>query len=192
MYLDTILFREVTKMEYLTTNFPILIFLALLLTFFGFLYRNVNIKQKKALTKVDLSIQRQEQANHHLILILNELKRSNRYLADLAGLEALDSGSQPSDYASDADAGEPMSQTKLYVGNIDYSATDTELASYFSTYGQVEYVNIPVNRYTGKARGFGFVTFTSEQEALRAMELNGSEFKGRQIQVNFAKEREVV
>jgi RNA recognition motif-containing protein len=81
-------------------------------------------------------------------------------------------------------------QIKLYVGNIDYSATEEELAQHFSKFGQVQFVNIPINRYTGRARGFGFVTFAREVEAERAMALNGSEFKGRQIQVNFAKERE--
>ncbi len=81
------------------------------------------------------------------------------------------------------------SQYKLYVGNIDYAATEAELASHFEQFGEVEFVNIPVNRYTGKARGFGFVSFVSKEDAERAMSLHGSEFKGRQIQVNFAKER---
>ncbi len=79
---------------------------------------------------------------------------------------------------------------KLYVGNIDYAATEAELAAYFSEYGMIEATNIPVNRYTGRARGFGFVTFGSRVDAEAAMALNGSTFKGRQIQVNFAKERE--
>ncbi|MBP9763871.1 MAG: RNA-binding protein [Gammaproteobacteria bacterium] len=81
------------------------------------------------------------------------------------------------------------SQYKLYVGNIDYAATEAELAAYFAQFGEVEFVNIPVNRYTGKARGFGFVSFVSKEDAERAMSLHGAEFKGRQIQVNFAKER---
>lgn len=89
-------------------------------------------------------------------------------------------------YSSD----EMSSTSKLYVGNIDYAATETELANHFCRYGQIEFVNIPVNRYTGRTRGFGFITFASPLDAERAMALNGSEFRGRQIQVNFAKERE--
>ena len=76
------------------------------------------------------------------------------------------------------------------MGNIDYAVTEPELAEHFAAYGEVEGANIPVNRYNGRARGFGFVTFTSREEAEKAMVLNGTTFKGRQIQVNFAKERE--
>jgi len=171
-------------MEYFNlVDIILLISLAAILTILGFLYRTAFLKHAKAMAKVDLSIQKQEQANHHLALILNELRRSNQYLADLAGLEGVEGiESVPQE--------EALSHTKLYIGNIDYSATEAELASHFARYGKVEFVNIPVNRYTGKARGFGFITFSSPQDAENAMELNGSEFKGRQIQVNFAKERE--
>lgn len=86
-------------------------------------------------------------------------------------------------------AGDDLQETKLYIGNIDYSATENELANHFSRYGTIETVNIPVDRYTGRTRGFGFITFKSVQDAIKAMELDGSEFKGRQIQVNFARER---
>lgn len=96
------------------------------------------------------------------------------------------------DYANNMNEGSELnSQTKLYVGNIDYSATEVELGAHFARFGQIEFVNIPVNRYTGRARGFGFVTFDSKESAERAISLNGSEFKGRQIQVNFAKERDL-
>lgn len=107
----------------------------------------------------------------------NEMRRVNQLLSELAGIE------EPT-------ADPVVAAAKVYVGNIDYAATEAELGDYFARYGKVEVVNIPVNRYTGKARGFGFITFASQQEAEKAMVLNGSEFKGRQIQVNFAKERE--
>lgn len=84
---------------------------------------------------------------------------------------------------------EVFNDLKLYVGNIDYSASEEELEKLFSKFGQIEFVNIPVDKYSGRARGFGFVTFDEPRSAARALELNGSEFKGRQIQVNFAKER---
>ncbi len=82
-----------------------------------------------------------------------------------------------------------FNEVKLYVGNIDYSASEDELARLFEKYGQVEVVNIPIDRHNGKARGFGFVTFKTQKDATNAMDLHGTEFKGRQIQVNFARER---
>lgn len=87
------------------------------------------------------------------------------------------------------EAGDDIDETKLYVGNIDYAASEAELASLFAKYGQIDMVNIPLDRYTGKARGFGFVTFKKAADAIKAMGLDGSDFKGRQIQVNFARER---
>ena len=82
-----------------------------------------------------------------------------------------------------------IDETKLYVGNIDYAASEAELAAHFARFGQIAMVNIPLDRYTGRARGFGFVTFKKAADALKAMALDGSDFKGRQIQVNFARER---
>lgn len=123
----------------------------------------------------------QEQSNTHLNAILTELKRANRFLGEMSGAEF-----EPQQNGEE----NSTSPTKLYVGNIDYSATESELSQLFSQYGAIEFVNIPVNRYTGRARGFGFVSFVSPKDAERATVLNGSEFKGRQIQVNFAKERE--
>ena len=82
-----------------------------------------------------------------------------------------------------------VEETKLYVGNIDYAASEADLAAHFAKFGQIDMVNIPVDRYTGRARGFGFVTFKRAADAIQAMALDGSEFKGRQIQVNFARER---
>lgn len=117
----------------------------------------------------------QLQMNYKLTHMTTELKKANQYLSQIAG--------------RGDDAEEVFHETKLYVGNIDYSASEDELANCFSKFGQIEMVNIPVDRYTGKARGFGFVTFKAAKDAMSAMDLDGSEFKGRQIQVNFARER---
>jgi len=87
------------------------------------------------------------------------------------------------------DGEDDIDETKLYIGNIDYGASENDLESYFAKYGEIEMVNIPVDRYTGRARGFGFITFKNVEDAVKAMILDGSEFKGRQIQVNFARER---
>jgi RNA recognition motif-containing protein len=130
---------------------------------------------------VQQALKLQEQGNYQLGLILNELKRASRSFQNLSSMEGDNEA---------VNEGGIESQTKLYVGNIDYAATESELALHFGSYGHIEFVNIPINRYNGRARGFGFVTFAMPEEAERAMALNGSEFKGRQIQVNFAKERE--
>lgn len=176
-------------------------------------YYATSKKQKQMVDKVKLFIKLQEHTNQQLGQVVNELRRSNRYLSDLAGMEPMTDYVPPMPMASSVSSNVPKQSTsqgssmpyqpnegmegdeldnqfKLYVGNIDYAATESELAAHFSQYGQVVYVNIPVNRYTGRARGFGFVTFASKEDAERAMALNGSEFKGRQIQVNFAKERD--
>lgn len=107
-----------------------------------------------------------------------EVKRLNNYVVALLN----ESGVNITD-------AEDLDETKLYVGNIDYAASEAELAAHFAKYGQIDMVNIPTDRYTGRARGFGFVTFKKANDALKAMVLDGSEFKGRQIQVNFARER---
>lgn len=159
-------------------------------------------KQDRALKRVDTSIKLQELTNQNLATVIAELRRSNQILAELAGMDVYDQthyhpSQQGIPYSNGmhAHAGQMGqdgvdSANKLYVGNVDYAASESELASFFASYGQVDHVNIPINRYTGRARGFGFVTFASKSDAERAMVLNGSEFRGRQIQVNFAKERE--
>jgi len=168
--------------------------LAIILVIFVTFYAMATRKQKHAMTKIEESLKRQEQTNYQLNQILNEIRRSNRLLTELTNIESagdfIDSMDQNLGSQNAANAvAQVDSQYKLYVGNIDYTATESELAAYFAQFGQIEFVNIPVNRYTGKARGFGFVSFVSKEDAERAMVLHGSEFKGRQIQVNFAKER---
>jgi cold-inducible RNA-binding protein len=172
--------------------------LAIILVIFVTFYAMATKRQKHAMIKIDESLKRQEQTNYQLNQILNEIRRSNRLLSELADIESTGEFMEPVEQnpvsqnaANSVSNTAPQidSQYKLYVGNIDYAATESELAAYFAQFGQVEFVNIPVNRYTGKARGFGFVSFVAKEDAERAMSLHGSEFKGRQIQVNFAKER---
>jgi RNA recognition motif-containing protein len=165
-----------------------LLYFGTVLTIFVAFYYMAAKKQKQMADKVIESLNQQQKTNHQLSLIITELRHSNRFLADMAGLEPVEypeSQIQTSTNLSTTNG----NQYKLYVGNIDYTATESELASHFTQFGQVEFVNIPVNRYTGKARGFGFVSFGSRSDAERAIALHGTEFKGRQIQVNFAKER---
>ena len=79
--------------------------------------------------------------------------------------------------------------TKLYVGNLPFSATDESVRALFSKHGTVESVSLINDRDTGRPRGFGFVQM-SQADASRAMQaLNGADFDGRPLKVNEAQER---
>ena len=78
--------------------------------------------------------------------------------------------------------------TKLYVGNLPFTATDEAVRALFSKHGTVEKVSLITDRDTGRPRGFGFVEM-SNADASRAMQaLNGKEFEGRALKVNEAQE----
>ena len=78
-------------------------------------------------------------------------------------------------------------QTKLYVGNLSYQATQEEVRGHFSKYGTVRAVNLITDRATGQSKGFGFVEMSNTEEAGKALELNGTEFLGRKIVVSEAR-----
>ena len=80
---------------------------------------------------------------------------------------------------------------KLFVGNLSFNTTDTQLRDMFSAFGVVEEVNLMMDRETGRPRGFGFITMSSPEEAQKAIDaLNGKSFDGRALTVNVAKPRE--
>lgn len=81
--------------------------------------------------------------------------------------------------------------TKLYVGNLSFDATENDLQDLFSPHGPVAEVNLVQDRETGKARGFAFVTMATEEGAAAAVQaLNGKDWKGRALTVNEARPRE--
>jgi RNA recognition motif-containing protein len=80
--------------------------------------------------------------------------------------------------------------TKLYVGNLPFTATDESVRALFAAHGTVETVALINDRDTGRPRGFAFVEM-SNADAARAMQaLNGTDFGGRALKVNEAQERE--
>lgn len=79
-----------------------------------------------------------------------------------------------------------MASTKLYVGNLPWSTTKEQLAELFQTYGDVEDSFIPLDRETGRPRGFGFVTLETNAAKNAAAGLNNTDFMGRTIRVNEA------
>jgi RNA recognition motif-containing protein len=78
---------------------------------------------------------------------------------------------------------------KIYVGNLPFTATDAELRTLFSQHGTVESVSLPIDRESGRPRGFGFVEM-SQSDASRAIQnLNGKELGGRALRVNEAQDK---
>lgn len=79
---------------------------------------------------------------------------------------------------------------KIYVGNLSFNTTESELNSAFSAHGAVQSASLVMDRETGRPRGFGFVEM-ADDDARKAIDaLNGAELGGRQITVNEAKPRE--
>src|SRR6195256_586477 len=81
--------------------------------------------------------------------------------------------------------------TKLYVGNLSFNTTETDLQDLFAQAGAVQDVMLMQDKFTGKSRGFAFVTMGSEQEAQNAItQFNGKSVEGRSLTVNEARPRE--
>ncbi len=79
---------------------------------------------------------------------------------------------------------------KIYVGNLSFQTTETEIRDLFGQYGEVEEVNLITDRETGRPRGFGFIEIRDDSAAREAIgALDGSELGSRQIKVNEAKPR---
>ncbi len=78
----------------------------------------------------------------------------------------------------------------IYVGNLSYEVTEEDLRLAFEPSGQVESATIIKDKYSGRSKGFGFVEMPSKTEAQSAIDgLNGTELKGRTLNVNEARPR---
>ncbi|HLI86476.1 MAG TPA: hypothetical protein VKV17_21380 [Bryobacteraceae bacterium] len=76
----------------------------------------------------------------------------------------------------------------IFVGNLDFAATESAVRAMFERYGTVDRVNLVTDRDTGRARGFAFVEMSNADEADRAIAgLNGANFEGRALNVNEAR-----
>lgn len=79
----------------------------------------------------------------------------------------------------------------IYVGNLAYEVTQEELENVFREYGAVKRIHLPLDRETGRRRGFAFVEMETEaQEQAAIADLDGAEWMGRQLKVNAARPRE--
>ena len=80
---------------------------------------------------------------------------------------------------------------KIYVGNISFQTTESDLTAMFGEVGQVESVQIITDRDTGRSKGFGFIQMTDDAAADKAIErFNGKEVNGRALTVNEARPME--
>jgi len=80
---------------------------------------------------------------------------------------------------------------KLYVGNLSYGTTDSDLQGMFEEFGSVQSAQVIMDRESGRSKGFGFVEMRNDQEAQAAINaLNGKDVDGRALTVNEAKPRE--
>src|SRR5580692_6624429 len=83
---------------------------------------------------------------------------------------------------------EPEMGKKLYVGNLAYGVTDSDLQQMFGAHGTVQSAQVIMDRDTGRSKGFGFVEMGSDQEAQAAIAaLSGKEIEGRPLTVNEAR-----
>jgi cold-inducible RNA-binding protein len=82
--------------------------------------------------------------------------------------------------------------TRLYVGNLPHDASDETLRAAFSEFGEVAEVQVVIDRYSGRPRGFAFVTMaTSDQAARAASKMNGATIDGRPVRVHEAEPQPV-
>jgi RNA recognition motif-containing protein len=80
---------------------------------------------------------------------------------------------------------------KLYVGNLSYNTSDSDLEQLFAAHGTVQSAQVIMDRDTGRSKGFGFVEMSSDAEAQAAIQaLNGQQVEGRALTVNEARPRE--
>ncbi len=81
--------------------------------------------------------------------------------------------------------------TKIYVGGLPYSTSESELNELFAPHGTVESVKVITDRFTGQSRGFGFVEMSTSDQANSAITaLNGTQLDGRTLTVNEARPQE--
>jgi RNA recognition motif-containing protein len=86
---------------------------------------------------------------------------------------------------------EALVAKKLYVGNLPYSVSSSDLEQVFQAHGSVESAQVITDRDTGRSKGFGFVEMRNDEEAQEAIQaLNGQELNGRELTVNEARPRE--
>jgi len=80
---------------------------------------------------------------------------------------------------------------KVYVGNLPFSVDEDELRNMFSSFGDIEEVSLIKDKFSGRSKGFGFVTFKDDEAGSKAVsDMNGKDMQGRELKVSEAKPME--
>ena len=79
------------------------------------------------------------------------------------------------------------SKNKLFVGGLPWAINNNSLNDLFAQYGEITDAVVITDRDSGRSKGFGFVTFASDEDAQKALEMDGKDIEGRNITVNIAK-----
>jgi len=81
-----------------------------------------------------------------------------------------------------------ISESKVYVGNLPFSVTEEKLKELFSSFGDISEVSLIADKFSGRSKGFGFVTFGKKEDAQKAIaEMNDKDCEGRPLKVSEAK-----
>jgi cold-inducible RNA-binding protein len=84
-----------------------------------------------------------------------------------------------------------MNDSRLFVGNLPYKTMESDLMELFAQAGAINSVDLMLDKFTGKSRGFAFIEFANPADANKAVEMfHNKEFQGRALTVNIAKPRE--
>jgi len=84
-----------------------------------------------------------------------------------------------------------MNDSRLFVGNLPYKTMESDLRDHFSQAGAINSVDLMLDKFTGKSRGFAFIEFADPADATKAVEMfHNKEFQGRALTVNIARPRE--
>lgn len=78
-------------------------------------------------------------------------------------------------------------EKKLFVGNLNYNASEDDLRNFFKSAGNIQNIEIVKDKYSGQSKGFGFVEMSTPEEAQKAIELSGQELLGRALNVSMAR-----
>ena len=120
----------------------------------------------------------------------SRFSRHGRSSIDLILIEDLKPRFREQSGRSSGSKWQNIMSTKLYIGNLSLDVTENDLRDMLSKHGPVNEINVIMDKMTGRARGFAFVTMNTPEGSTAVLALNGKEWNGRALTVNEARPRE--